>query len=100
VSAAAKLAAASLAVARAREAVAMGAFVDLAGLDGLVAAACEEARGAARLDRDAAARALGVLIDDLDRLTTALAEQQRAVETDDAASRQRALRAYGAKGGE
>jgi hypothetical protein len=66
------------AIATAREAIAAGIFIDLAGLDRLVEAACVEAREAPAEVDDATAKRLVALLVDLDELAGELRAQHDA----------------------
>jgi hypothetical protein len=82
------------AIAMAREAVASGAFVDLAGLDGLITRACDEAKAAPAASRQAAAEELLGLVRELDWLSLELAAQQEAALRQSPATAAQAAAAY------
>jgi hypothetical protein len=78
-------------IAVARQTVAAGDFVDLAGFDGEVAILCEAIARMPAAEQPAMAVALGALLGELDALSTALTAQS-GTEAD--AARRRAAQAY------
>jgi hypothetical protein len=72
-----------------RAAVAEGAAIDLAGLEGAVEAAMSAAKAAPAAEHAALDRAMRALVQELDQLSNALLRQHHA------AAQQRALAAYG-----
>jgi hypothetical protein len=82
------------AIATAREAVAAGDYVDLSGLDALIARACDEAKTAPAPTRAAAAEELLSLVRELDWLSLELAAQQEAALRAESTSSRRAAAAY------
>src|SRR4051812_46918642 len=78
-------------VAVARQTVAAGDFVDLAGFDGEVAALCEAITRLPAAERPAIAAELGALLGELDELSAALTAQN-GVEA--GVARRRAAQAY------
>jgi hypothetical protein len=78
-------------VAVARQAVAAGDFVDLAGFDGEVAASCEAITRLPAAERPALAAELGALLGELDELSAALTAQNGG---EAGTARRRAAQAY------
>ncbi len=91
-SAQARLAEITAAVAEAHRALAGGAEIDVTGLDAAVSELCDAARALSADERPEFARALAALGDALDRLAADLARQSEAVQ------RRRANDAYGSEG--
>jgi hypothetical protein len=85
---------AGAAVATAREAVAAGIFVDLAGLDVVVARACLEARHGSTATDETPARLLLALLAELDLLAGELQAQRDASTEPGPAARDAAVKAY------
>lgn len=89
------LSAVAAALAEARAQAESGAAVDLAGLDGRVAALCAAVQDLPRAAGKGLLPDLGALLDGLDALAATLAHQREAVLNAPHTARQRAAAAYG-----